>query len=87
MSRFSKWVSGKSMSRELATILLLFTCYLGLDGDAEMAGIFIGPSILFAMGAFGLDAAAKKFNLNDRPTNVINTSTTSINTDPNRMEP
>lgn len=81
MKNFWVWLSTKSLKREVATVMLGFTCYFGVVGDAEMAGIFIGPSVLFAMGAFGLDAAAKQLNMS-RSGSLIGDVNTNITVQP-----
>ena len=66
MGGFWLYYSKKSLKREVAIVLLSFTCYFGFTGDSVMAEIFVAPTILFAMGAFGLDAVSKHMNQNQR---------------------
>lgn len=43
----------KTWSRELATLLLLFVCYVAFNGSIDILEIIVWPFVAFAMAAFG----------------------------------
>jgi hypothetical protein len=92
MSRWRQYTTGKTLKREVAVLFLGVTCYFGVTGDAVMAEIFIAPATLFAMAAFGLDAAAKQLQFNRRVVDAgvnIDNVETHVHVDPTsgRAEP
>lgn len=92
MSRWRRYISSKTLKREVAVLFLGVTCYFGISGDAVMAEIFIAPATLFAMAAFGLDAAAKQLQFTrrgaDTGVSIDNVETNiSVHSDTGRIEP
>lgn len=53
-------MDNKTWKREVAFLLLCFTCYLALFGTLEVLKVMAPLTFLFAGGAFGLDAFAKQ---------------------------
>lgn len=56
----------KTLKREVAVVLLGFLLFLSIEGDnVEELRILTTPFVLFAMGAFGMDAYAKQVKNRD----------------------
>ena len=53
-------MKNKTFKREVAFLLLCFTCYLALFGSLEVLKVMAPLTFLFAGGAFGIDAFAKQ---------------------------
>lgn len=66
MSKEIKPLDSKTFKREVASALLAGTGYVVWSGNVEMVNAIIWPVIVFAGGAFGIDAVSKQ--LRDKPT-------------------
>ncbi len=53
-------MKNKTWKRELAALLLIFTCYIALYGSLEVLKVMAPLTFLFAGGAFGIDSFAKQ---------------------------
>ena len=46
-------MKSKTWSREFATLLVIFLCYLAIEGKTEELEVLSWPTFIFAMAAFG----------------------------------
>jgi hypothetical protein len=53
----------KTYKREVATMLLVYLCYVGLYGRIETLEVLAWPFMLFVGAAFGMEWASKQTDL------------------------
>ena len=64
----------KTYKREVATLLLMFFCFVVYMGNIGMVQVIVWPIFAFAMAAFGLDGYAKQIKDNSGSYNTTGTS-------------